>query len=90
MEEIATSLGGDSTIDRSVIDRTGLSGTFDFSLEWTQQLQFVGPPPPDFQPDPNGPTLQEALQKQLGLKLVSQTGPVDVLVIDHVEQPSEN
>ena len=86
MEEIATARGADSLIDRPVIDRTGLSGTFDFSLEWSQQ--FAGPPPPDFQSDPDGPSLLTALQKQLGLTLTSQTGPVDFIVIDHVEEPS--
>ena len=55
-------------------------------LEGTQPL----PAGSDFQPDPSGPTFLEALQEQLGLKLESQAGPIDILVIDHVEQPSEN
>jgi len=80
--------GGFTGVDRPVLDRTGLSGTFDFFVEWTPQIN--GSPPPNFQPDPTGPTFLEALKEQLGLKLESQTGPVDVLVIDHVEQPSEN
>jgi uncharacterized protein (TIGR03435 family) len=73
-----------------VIDRSGLTGTFDVSIEWTPAIT---PPPGSgvtFTPDPDGPTFTEALQDQLGLKLVPQTGPVDVLVIDHVEQPSGN
>jgi uncharacterized protein (TIGR03435 family) len=77
-----------SRVDRPVLDRTGLSGNFDFSIEFV--LEFDGPPPPNFQPDPSGPTFLEALQEQLGLKLVPQTGPVDVIVIDHVEEPSPN
>ncbi len=52
--------------------------------------QFNGPVQPSTPPDPNGPTFLEALQEQLGLKLESKTGPVDVLVINHLEQPSEN
>jgi uncharacterized protein (TIGR03435 family) len=76
-------------IDRPVLDKTGLEGTYDFIIEFTPQL---GPQPPGatFQPDPNGPTFQEALKEQLGLKLESQTGPTEVFVLDHVEQPSEN
>jgi len=78
-----------SGLDRPVFDRTGLSGTFDMSIEWAPTLP-PGAAPPGFTPDETGPTFTEALQDQLGLKLVPQTGPVDVLVIDHVEEPSEN
>jgi uncharacterized protein (TIGR03435 family) len=76
------------------LDQTGLSGTFDFSIDFTPEVN--GPPggmratQPDFQPDPTGPTFLEALKEQLGLRLESTTGPVDVLVIDHVEEPSAN
>ena len=79
-----------SGVDRPVFDHTGLNGTFDMSFEWAIRLPPGAPPPPGFTPDENGPTFFEALQDQLGLKLVPQTGPVDVLVIDHVEQPSPN
>jgi uncharacterized protein (TIGR03435 family) len=77
-------------IDRPVIDSTGLAGTFDYVIELTPQIN--GPQPPDstFQPDPNGPTFLEALKDQLGLKLESTTGPVDYVIVDHVEEPSEN
>jgi uncharacterized protein (TIGR03435 family) len=75
-------------VDRPVIDRTRLGGTFDFSLEWA--LSPDSAQPPSFPPDDTGPTVFEALQGQLGLKLTSTTGPVSVLVIDHVEQPSPN
>jgi uncharacterized protein (TIGR03435 family) len=80
---------GATGIDRPVLDRTGLIGTVDFVIEFT--LPISGPQPPgSFQPDPTGPTFIEALKDQLGLKLESQTAPVDVLVIDHVEEPSPN
>jgi len=77
-----------SGVDRPVFDHGGLSGNFDMSFEWAPRPG--GPPPPSFTPDDNGPTSFEALQDQLRVKLDPQTGPVDVLVMDHVEQPSEN
>jgi uncharacterized protein (TIGR03435 family) len=77
-------------VDRPVLDKSGLSGTYDFVIEFTPQLTGPLPPGANFQPDPNGPTFMEALKEQLGLKLESQTGPVDVIVVDHVEPPSEN
>jgi uncharacterized protein (TIGR03435 family) len=73
-------------VDRSVLDRTGLTGTFDFSLEWS--LAPDSAQPLGSQPEDPGPTFLEALQQQLGLKLKSTKGPVDVLVIDHVEHPT--
>ncbi len=77
-------------IDRPVLDKTGLEGTYDFVIEFTPQFNRPQPPGATFQPDPNGPTFQEALKQQLGLKLESQTGPTEAFVLDHVEQPSEN
>ena len=77
-------------LDRPIIDNTGLSGAFDFVIEFTPQINGPLPPGANFQPDPDGPTFLQALQEQLGLKLVPQTGTVEVLVIDHVEEPSAN
>jgi uncharacterized protein (TIGR03435 family) len=79
-----------SGVDRPVLDRTGLAGKFDLVMEFTPQLNGPLPPGATFQPDESGPTFLQALKEDLGLKLESQTGPVDVIVIDHVEQPSEN
>ena len=88
--------------DRVVLDHTGLSGKYDVSLAYTpERAQFlVSPgiaapgPPPEIPPlplvDPNGPSLFTALQEQLGLKLESRTGHVEIIVIDHVERPSAN
>ena len=70
-------------LDRVVLDRTGLEGTYDVSLHWS----------PDFvqrDGDPNAPSLAAALQEQLGLTLQSTTAPIDVLVIDHIERPTPN
>jgi uncharacterized protein (TIGR03435 family) len=70
-------------VDRPVVDQTGLAGRFDFVLKWT---------PDEAQgSDPNAPPpLFTAIQEQLGLKLEPVKAPVDVLVIDHVERPTEN
>jgi uncharacterized protein (TIGR03435 family) len=86
MTMIAMRLSSSETFgtDRPVLDKTGLTGEFDFIIEFSPAV----PPGSNFQPDPNGPTFQEALKEQLGLKLDSQTGPVDVFVIDHIEEPS--
>jgi uncharacterized protein (TIGR03435 family) len=78
---------------RIVIDRTGLTGTFDIDLTFTLDGVPNAPPPPPGGPpppsaDPNGPSLFTALQEQLGLKLESERAPVEVLVIDHVERPT--
>jgi uncharacterized protein (TIGR03435 family) len=83
---------------RTVLDKTNLTGKYDIDLQYTpEQGQFQGPPggapnglPPLPPIDPNGPSLFTALQEQLGLKLQSQKGPVEMIVIDHIERPSEN
>ncbi|HXP87207.1 MAG TPA: TIGR03435 family protein [Bryobacteraceae bacterium] len=82
-------------LGRPVIDKTGLTATYDFSLTYTPepgQGGGFGPPGPDAPPppDPNGPSIFTALQEQLGLRLESAKGPVDVLVIDHAEKPDAN
>jgi uncharacterized protein (TIGR03435 family) len=78
-----------SMLGRNVIDGTGLTGTFDIHLTWA--VDFVRPGAIDTTPpDLTGPSIFTALQEQLGLKLESTKGPVEVLVIDHVERPSEN
>jgi uncharacterized protein (TIGR03435 family) len=78
------------SFDRPIVDGTGLAGKYDFAMEYTPEPN--GPPRQDsiLQPDQSGPTYLEALKNQLGLKLVSQTGPVEVMVIDHIEEPSPN
>ncbi len=80
---------------RIVVDRTGLAGGYDVDLTWTpdqiprpvgdQPVQVNGVPV-----DPNGPSLFTALQEQLGLKLESTKGPVDVLVVERAEKPAED
>jgi uncharacterized protein (TIGR03435 family) len=74
-------------VDRPVLDRTGLRGAFDFSIEWSLP---PNPDAPSITSDGTETTFLDALQEQLGLKLRPQTGSVDVIVVDHVEPPSEN
>ena len=77
--------------ERLVIEKTGLTGRFAFNLAWTPDRIPTEAPPPGIPPiDPNGPSLFTALQEQLGLKLEPAKGPVDVLVIDSVEHPTED
>src|SRR5262245_22413973 len=68
-----------------LVDQTGLAERFDFTLEWTRESNNPG-----LAPTNPGPTIHEALQDQLGLKLKSTRVLMDTLVIDHVERPSEN
>lgn len=80
-------------LNRPVVDQTGISGRYDFGLNWTpdddQRTRITGFPVP-----PRGneevPDLFTAIQEQLGLKLESAKGPIELLVIDHIEKPSEN
>jgi uncharacterized protein (TIGR03435 family) len=87
-----------------VIDKTGLTGFYDYTLKWTPEIgsgnlaPFGLPPgalPPGAPPstptplaDPDAPNLFTAVQEQLGLKLESARGPVDVVVIDRLEKPT--
>lgn len=72
-----------SMVDRPVVDQTGLQGRFDFTLKWTPNEMQTS--------DPNAPPgIFTAIQEQLGLKLEAAKSPVDVLVIDHAERPTEN
>jgi uncharacterized protein (TIGR03435 family) len=75
-------------VSRRVLDRTGLTGRFDFDLEWTPFVT-PGPAAPGVPPDA-GPNLFTALQEQLGLRLESTKETVSVLVIESVNQPSPN
>ncbi|MEO6816551.1 MAG: TIGR03435 family protein [Edaphobacter sp.] len=81
---------GLATFPRPVIDRTGLSGTFDFTLEWTQVEAGDMAVGPNAQGEGPGPPIAQALKQQLGLSLESTKGPVVLLVIDHVERPTAN
>jgi uncharacterized protein (TIGR03435 family) len=77
MERLARNLS--STLDRPVADETGVEGKFDFTLEWS----------PDEDAD-KGPSIFTAMQEQLGLKLEARKLPIETIVIDRAEKPSEN
>jgi uncharacterized protein (TIGR03435 family) len=85
-------------LGRQVVNKTGLTGTYDFTLEWTSEPGQGGPesiglppaPEPQQASDSTGPSIFTALQEQLGLRLDAQKGPVDIIVIDRAEKPDEN
>ena len=93
MQQLAQSLS--TAVGRTVVDKTGVAGTFRVHLEYVrdESLPRLGPPPDPNDPPPAaepGPTIFTALQEQLGLKLESGKGPVEMLVIDRVEKPAAN
>jgi uncharacterized protein (TIGR03435 family) len=83
-------------VGRPVVDQTGFKGMFDLHLKFTPDQTTQGLPggavgaAPATEPDPTRPNIFAALQEQVGLKLTSSKGPVEVLVIDHVERPTAN
>lgn len=72
--------------ERTVVDKTNLSGLYDWTLHWMPWHDIPGEGPPDS----DGPSLFTALQEQLGLKLEPTKAQVEVIVIDHIERPSAN
>jgi uncharacterized protein (TIGR03435 family) len=77
MAQLADTLA--ASLQQVVVDRTGLAGAYDIDLTWSPE-----------QTGESGPSLFAAVQEQLGLKLESTKAPVDVLVIDHVDRPTQN
>lgn len=90
---LARNLSGELNVP--VVDKTGLTGVYDLDLKWTPN-----PSQPEFgdvrgpaelpAPDLNRPEIFTAIKEQLGLELKAERGPVDVIVIDHIERPSPN
>ena len=78
MAGLANTLTG--PVRSPVRDQTGLTGTYDFELEWA----------PDDAPAGFGPSIFTAVEEQLGLKLEAEKGPVEIMVIDHVEHATPN
>jgi len=101
MSQLALMLSRDPDIGRTVLDQTGIKGNYECALDWPQapdrndhklsdgkgyEATWDSP----LAGDPPGPPIFTALKEQLGLKLESITGPVDVIVIDYIERPSQN
>ena len=89
MTEFVKSDAFASNVDRPVIDKTGLTGVYNFELDYSPQLHSAGPEGTASYPT-GRPDVFTAIQKQLGLKLEPGRGPVSQLIVDHVERPSEN
>jgi uncharacterized protein (TIGR03435 family) len=94
MVSLARNLSGPA--GRPVIDKTGLTGSYDITLEFTPERingSNAGSAVPGAVPDaadPGGPTIMAALEEQLGLKLVSSRGSMQVVVIEHIDKPDVN
>ena len=83
MRLLAEQLG--RSVGRVVVDKTGLDGRFDLTLKYVSDDAVSAGPD-----SPSGPSIFTALQEQLGLKLEPEKGPVEILVVDHIDLPSGN
>ena len=88
MEQLADNLTGwtHDELGRQIVDRTGLTGRYSFSLNWTPSTTAA----PDSTNSATGPSILTAVREQLGLLLKLGKGPLDTIVIDRVEMPTEN
>ena len=93
MAVLADALSG--AVERTTVDRTSLAGTYDVNLNWTPEgyvptarRESEGPSPADTAGP--GPSIFTAVQEQLGLRLESRKGPVEILIVSRAERPSEN
>ena len=85
MAQIVSTFSGMGNLGRPAVDRTGLTGTYDWAMEFIDERDGHNPPP-----DAEGLNFVGALEKQLGMKLVSTKAPFNFLIVDHIEQPTEN
>ena len=79
-----------STAGRPVVDQSGITDRIDYRMEWTPESNDPRTPSEEVQPDPHPVRFMDAVREQLGLKLQSTKAPLRILVIDHIERPSEN
>lgn len=90
LASIASALSFAGNLGRPVLDQTALKRTYDFSLEFTRENSASPSPEPHPVPQDAGPTFLEALKEQMGLKLNATKGLLETVVIDEIQQPSEN
>jgi bla regulator protein blaR1 len=86
LDILAEGLPGLDRLGRPVVNQTGLTGNFDFALDWVPDALV----PPNADAPPQGASFLAAVREQLGLKLESTKAPVRMLIIDHLERPTEN
>jgi uncharacterized protein (TIGR03435 family) len=84
--QVVSSFSGLGSLGHPVLDQTGLSGAYDFDIDFLPQPS----PGTELPVDAAGPAFRDAVKDQLGLKLESQKAPVDYVVVDHIEHPSAN
>ncbi len=89
LDRLVTLLSSSAGLDRQVFDNTGLTGNYDFTLTY-EPMGHASASLDSASEAQARPSIFTALQEQLGLKLQPTTGPLDTLVIDHVERPSDN
>jgi uncharacterized protein (TIGR03435 family) len=90
INSIAGALPSVERLGRPIVDKTGLTGTFDFTLEWMPEPDNAGAPGAAVAPESQTPSFMEAVNEELGLKLKPGKATLPVLVVDHVQRPSEN
>lgn len=94
LRDLATWLTGYSEMGgEAVVDQAGLTQRYDFALHWTRERALTSGEQngePETSAGADGPSLFTALQEQLGLKLVNTRGPVEIIVVDSIERPTEN
>jgi uncharacterized protein (TIGR03435 family) len=95
MQQIAGNLGSLGPIlggmdALPVLDRTGLSGRYDFNIKFLRAPKGPQPVNADAEPALPAPSFLDALKAQAGLRMIKSKGPVNVFVVDHVEEPTEN
>jgi uncharacterized protein (TIGR03435 family) len=89
MARFTAIMTGVGVVDRPMLDKTGIQGTIDYSLEWRKVVDQVARGAP-LELDEDAPTFVDALKEQLGIRMLPQKGPSELFVVDHIEKPSEN